>query len=191
MALLKSNKKAGTSKFNWNLDDQKVKAEAGTYPGVIVDILEVEEVERTYKDVTKVVDITRFLVAYSNDDDEIVLATTFEFTISGNENSNLVKFCANLRGKMPPTDGTYDQLSELHKKCMVTIAERTSKEGVEYGYVKSLAPINKKLAGSCPDPSDVKIPGGMKYKSTDEKDDELPPVKEKKAKDTNDQEDPF
>lgn len=194
MAVLKANRKgAGTSKFNWNLNDQK--AEAGTYPGIIVDILEVEDVERTYKEETRKVDITRFLVAYTNDEDDDVLAQTFEFNISANEKSNLIKFIANLRGKMPPLDGSYDTAEEMHKKCMVTIEERESKEGVQYGYVKSLAPISKKLAGACPDPDSIKIPGGKKFGASSQDDeDELPPVKMDKAsksKQKDLEEDPF
>jgi hypothetical protein len=188
MAVIKqSRKNAGTSKFNWNLSDQK--AEAGTYPGIIVDILEVEDVERTYKDETRQVDVTRFLVAYTNDDDENVLAQTFEFNISANEKSNLMKFIANLRGKMPPFDGSYDTSEEMHKKCMVTIEERESKEGIRYGYVKSLAPISKKLAGACPDPDEIKIPGGKKFGASNEDDDELPPARSTKVNKSEDKDD--
>jgi len=198
--LVNKSKPTGSSKFMWMLEDQK--AEAGTYPGIIVDCLEVKGVEKTFKDETQIRDITRFLVAYTDDEDVTQLAQTFEFNISGNENSNLVKFCANLRGKMIPLDGSYDQEDEVGTKCMVTIAERTSKEGKQYGFVKSLAPITKRLSGACPDFEETiqLIPGGWKYGAKqdqagneDDKKDELPPEKPKAktAKESNDQEDPF
>lgn len=194
--LVNKSKPTGSSKFMWMLEDQKTIA--GTYPGIIVDCLEVKGVEKTFKDEKSIKDITRFLVAYTDDEDATQLAQTFEFNISGNENSNLVKFCANLRGKMIPLDGSYDQEDEVGTKCMVTIAERTSKEGKEYGFVKSLAPITKRLSGACPDFEETiqTIPGGWKYgeKQDQEGDkDELPPeeAKAKPAKKSNDQEDPF
>lgn len=193
--LVNKSKPTGSSKFSWNLSDQN--AQAGSYPGIIIDILEVEGVEKTFKDETQIRDVTRFLVAYTDDEDKVQLAQTFEFNISGNEKSNLVKFCANLRGKMIPLDGSYDQTDEIGTKCMATIEERENKEGRTYGFVKTLAPITKRLSGACPDfeESVQLIPGGWKFgaKQDEEKEDEdLPPAEEKKSPAKSDsKKDPF
>mgnify|MGYP000932396103 CR=1 FL=1 len=149
------------SNLSWPLANQPT--EPGSYPGVIVDILEAKEIEKNWNDETKIVDIARFLIAYRNDDDDVCLAQTNEMTISAFSKSNLIKFISGLRGEMPPMDGSYDFLEELGTNCMVTIEKKTSKKGTTYGLASSLSPITKRLAKECPDIEDVEIPGGSKY----------------------------
>ncbi len=181
--------KVGTSKYQWVLPNN---AEVGTFPGTIVDVLENEDVEREYQGEKKTIDVCRFLIAYKNDEDDIILVQTYEMTISGSPKSKLVKFVSNLRGKQPPLDGSYDFCEEVGKMCMVTIGEKVSKSTKQpYQYVENVAPVTKKLKGDCPDPDEVKIPGGKKY-GRDEEKDELPPAKPSAKDDDDDnEEDPF
>lgn len=164
MPILVANS-GGTAGSNrsWDLTDYNAKA--GSYPARIVDGLHAEGIEETdFNDKSKTyeVDKVRFLIAYTNDKDEIILAQTNEMTLSSNPKSNLIKCLTQLRGKQPPLDGTFDCFEVIGSLCDVTIQERTSKQGSVYGYAHAMTPLNAKLHDDAPDLDEVDIPGGRK-----------------------------
>ena len=170
MAILKALPKSNSgSNLSWALGDQP--AVSGSYPGTIVDILEAEGIEKEWQGQTKVVDITRFLIAYRDDDDQLCLAQTNEMTISNFPKSNLIKFLTALKGEMPSMDGSYDFLSELGTKCMVTIEKKTSSKGTTYGLASSVAPVAKRMAKECPERDEIEVPGGLNHPGLEVEDD--------------------
>lgn len=189
MAILKAPPpRKGGSNLNWGLKDQP--AEPGSYPGIILDALEAEGLEDKYNE-GKTRDICRFLIAYRNDDDEICMAQTKEFTQSAYAESNLVIFLTSLLGRAPVFDNEYDYLDEVGRPCMVFISKETSKNGVVYPLVKSVGPISKKMLSECPDPDEVEVPGErrspVKYQAEVIKPKKKSPPKAVEA----DEEDPF
>lgn len=200
MAKFKMKEKTGGSNRSWNLSDQS--AEAGTFPGILLDILDNDEVlVKDFNNPGEMLerDVTRFLFAYTNDEGDTCLSMTGEMTQSADERSNLVKLLTAIRGKLPPiTDPSYDYCDEIGKKVMVTINTRTSKLGKEYGYVQSVAKISKKLEDDVPS-INTAVPGRRRSPIPDwisEEEEEPAPKKKvkksapKKSQD-DDEEDPF
>jgi hypothetical protein len=200
MAKFKIKEKTGGSNRSWNLSDQN--AEAGTFPGILLDILDNDEVlVKDFNNPGEMLerDVTRFLFAYTNDEGDTCLSMTGEMTQSSDERSNLVKLLTAIRGKLPPiTDPDYDYCDEIGKKVMVTINTRTSKLGKEYGYVQSVAKISKKLEDDVPSITTA-VPGDRRSPIPDwisEEEEEPAPKKKvkksapKKSQD-DDEEDPF
>jgi len=201
MAKFKIKEKTGGSNRSWNLSDQS--AGAGTFPGILLDILDNDEVlVKDFNNPGEMLerDVTRFLFAYTNDEGDTCLSMTGEMTQSSDERSNLVKLLTAIRGKLPPiTDPDYDYCDEIGKKVMVTINTRTSKLGKEYGYVQSVAKISKKLEDDVPSITTA-VPGDRRSPIPDwiSEEDEEPvkmdkPAKKKatKKKQDDDEEDPF
>lgn len=146
----------GGSNLNWGLKEQP--ADAGSYPGIILDALEATGLEDKFNE-GKTRNIVRFLIAYRNDDDDICMAQTKEFTQSSYPDSNLVVFLTSLLGKAPVFNDQYDYLDEVGRPCMVNISRETSAKGVVYPLVKSVGPISKRLQKDCPDANEVEVPG--------------------------------
>lgn len=200
MAKFKIKAKTGGSNRSWNLSEEN--AEAGTFPGILLDILDNDEVlVKDFNNPGEMLerDVTRFLFAYTNDEGDTCLSMTNEMTQSADERSNLVKLLTAIRGKLPPiTDPDYDYCDEIGKKVMVTIATRTSKLGKEYGYVQSVAKISKKLEDDVPS-INTAVPGDRRSPIPDwiSEEDEEPAPKKKTRKSTSkksqddDEEDPF
>jgi len=201
MAKFKIKEKTGGSNRSWNLSDQS--AEAGTFPGILLDILDNDEVlVKDFNNPGEMLerDVTRFLFAYTNDEGDTCLSMTGEMTQSSDERSNLVKLLTAIRGKLPPiTDPDYDYCDEIGKKVMVTINTRTSKLGKEYGYVQSVAKISKKLEDDVPSITTA-VPGDRRSPIPDwisEEEEEPAPKKKvkkstpKKSQDDDEEEDPF
>ena len=199
MAKFKIKEKTGGSNRSWNLSDQS--AEAGTFPGILLDILDNDEVlVKDFNNPGEMLerDVTRFLFAYTNDEGETCLSMTGEMTQSSDERSNLVKLLTAIRGKLPPiTDPDYDYCDEIGKKVMVTINTRTSKLGKEYGYVQSVAKISKKLEDDVPSITTA-VPGDRRSPIPDWISEEEEPAPKKKVKKSapkksqdDDEEDPF
>ena len=174
MAIVKAVESQG-SNLGWPVGEQPSKG--GSFPGIILDMLEVEDVTKTFKGETKVMDITRVLVAYRNDEEEICLAQTHEMTISYGSESKLMQFCKGLLGKAPGPG--YDTLSMVGQQCMVNIVHKVSGKGTEYGLCTSVGPINKKLMDECPELDEVEVPGGRRTEPQVEKMDK-PKTKSKK-----------
>lgn len=202
MAKLKKRTASGGSNRNWDLSDQN-NAVSGTYPGRLLDIKDAEGIEEPSFDDKSVMvtnDKTRFLYAVTNDDDETMLVQTFEMINSSSEKSNLIKHLTALRGKAPPmNDDDYDYCDEIGRFANVTVQAKTSQQGVEYGVVTGVSPLNKKLQGDAPGMS-TEIPGGRTSPIPDWIEDDEEPVKaskpkrkpaKKKVQDDEDEEDPF
>lgn len=200
MAKFKIKEKTGGSNRSWNLSDQS--AEAGTFPGILLDILDNDEVlVKDFNNPGEMLerDVTRFLFAFTNDEGETCLSMTGEMTQSADERSNLVKLLTAIRGKLPPiTDPDYDYCDEIGKKVMVTINTRKSKLGKEYGYVQSVAKISKKLEDDVPS-INTAVPGDRRSPIPDwiSEEEEAPAPKKKvkksapKKSQDDDEEDPF
>jgi hypothetical protein len=171
MPIIRKPQSKGGSNLNWDLTSIN-NAQEGTFPAIIADILVEENVTKNkYQSTeTEVVDVCRFLIAYTNDDDEVKFSQTYEFTVLGDERSNLMKFLTNARGKVPPLateddddENQYDFIDELGRKIMVTIGLRTAKvSGKEYGAVVGVAPLAKKYQSDAPDINDLEIPSGRR-----------------------------
>ena len=200
MAILKVKPKTGGSNRSWNLSDEK--AIEGTFPGILLDILDNDGVMvRDFNNPGEMLerDVTRFLFAFTDDDGDTCLSMTGEMTQSADERSNLVKLLTAIRGKLPPLGEEYDYCDEIGKKVMVTIGTRKSKLGKEYSFVQSVAKINKKLEDDVPS-INTAVPGDRRSPIPDwiSEEDEEPvkmdkPTKKKatKKKQDDDEEDPF
>ena len=74
MAKFKIKEKTGGSNRSWNLSDQN--AEAGTFPGILLDILDKDQVlVKDFNNPGEMLerDVTRFLFAYTNDEGDTCL----------------------------------------------------------------------------------------------------------------------
>jgi hypothetical protein len=200
MAKFKIKEKTGGSNRSWDLSGQP--AEEGTYPGILLDILDNDEVlVKDFNNPGEMLerDVTRFLFAYDNDEGDTCLSMTGEMTQSADERSNLVKILTAIRGKLPPIgDPDYDYCDEIGKKVMVTIGTRTSKLGKEYGFVQSVAKISKKLEDDVPSIT-TEVPGDRRSPIPDwiSEEEEEPAPKKKVKKSApkksqgDEEEDPF
>jgi len=140
--------KAPESYRGYNLKEYT--QEGGSYPAILLDIQEHKGVRRDWEGETKIQDTCFMLFAYTDDNGKIGLVSTKEFNFSAMPTSHLVKFLNKLRGKETPLDGTYDPAIEIGSKVMITIEEKTSKAGRQYGVVAMAIPIKKKMESECP-----------------------------------------
>lgn len=124
--------------------------EGGSYPGLLLDIQDHNGVTREWEGQTKIQDTMFMLFAYTDDNGKIGLVSTSEFNFTANPAGNLVKFLNKLRGKETPLDGSYDPAIEIGTKVMITIEEKTSKAGRQYGVATLAMPVKKKMEGECP-----------------------------------------
>lgn len=160
MAILKPQIKTGSS-WSWNL---KGPWENGTYPATLVDIIEREDVPKTFKndsgkDETTLKNTARFLFSYRNDDDEIKFAQSYEYNQTSSTKGHLVKMLASIRGKMPPIDGSYDYCSEIGIHCQIAIEVKVgAKSKEEYGAIVGYSAVPTKLVGDCPGLDEVELP---------------------------------
>lgn len=199
MAILQPQQKSGSS-WNWTLDGPW---ENGTFPATLVDIIEREDVPKSFKndqgqDEEKLQNTARFLFAYRDDEDEIKFAQSYEYNQTSSTKGHLVKMLASIRGKMPPIDGSYDYCTEIGTKCQITIEVKTGKKSnVEYGAIVGYSAVSKKLMRDCPGLDEVELPEDRRTEipEQDSKAEKAPaktPAKATKTKaDNNDEEDPF
>lgn len=163
MPILQAKPSASGSNLNWDLSDQK--HEAGTFAGILADIIYEENILRPDYNTKELVEknITKFLFAHYNDDDEIVYTQTYEFVVSVSEKSNMMKMLTNMRGKTPPLDGTYDFCNEIGRKVNMIINMFTSKKSqIEYATVTGVSPLAKKYHSDAPNLDDLEIPSGRR-----------------------------
>ena len=100
-------------------------------------------------------DVTRFLFGLKNlSTGETFLVQTYEYTISGLPNSNLMKFLTQWLGVQPQIGWDYCELEG--GGCMLTVAhkEAVNTPGKVYAKIMSIAPVMAQLAAQVPHPSE-------------------------------------
>ena len=100
-------------------------------------------------------DVTRFLFGLKDlTSGAVYLVQTYEYTISGLPNSNLMKFLTQWLGAQPQIGWDYCELE--NSGCMLTIAhkEAANTPGKFYAKIMSIAPVMAQLAGQVPHASE-------------------------------------
>jgi hypothetical protein len=100
-------------------------------------------------------DVTRFLFGLKDlSTGALYLVQTYEYTISGLPNSNLMKFLTQWLGAQPQIGWDYCELESAG--CMLTIAhkEAANTPGKVYAKIMSIAPVMAQLANQVPHPSE-------------------------------------
>ena len=135
----------------------------GTFAARCIDYMEtfgVEEPGFDNPNITVKKDKIRFLFAIKAGD-EIHLAQTFEFNISGSPKSKLVPFIKTWLGKQPPP--AMDTLDLIGKCCQISISHKTSKvKGTTYAAVEAVSPLMDE--STAPAADSIEIPGGARAK---------------------------
>lgn len=100
-------------------------------------------------------DVTRFLFGLKDlTSGATFLVQTYEYTISGLPNSNLMKFLTQWLGAQPQIGWDYCELEGAG--CMLTIAhkEAANTPGKVYAKIMSIAPVMAQLTAQVPHPSE-------------------------------------
>ena len=114
---------------------------AGTYPAVILDIVDKLGVERTkfQSTETETVDLTSFLFGYRGTDGQKYRIDTRPMKISGHPKAALYKFLTALMGKAPEYGWDYAALKGT--QCLITVAHITSPQQHVYASITSAVPL--------------------------------------------------
>ena len=139
-----------TASFGWNIEGAL--PPPGQYVGVCLDIKDQLGVERKafQSDVMEKRDVTRFLFGIRDPrTHQLYLVQTFEMSISGAANSNLVQF---LRGWTNRDPYGFDYLELKGQGALLTISHKQSTRtpGLVYAQIVTVSPVYPTLQGEIP-----------------------------------------
>lgn len=99
---------------------------------------------------TEIKDVTRFIFGVKDQQGNLYLVQTFEFTISGAPGSNLVKFLTAWLGQSPAMGWDYSEMRG--RGAMITIQHKQSRAnpGKTYANISGIAPVFQQLAHLIP-----------------------------------------
>lgn len=143
MAVLTQNTSGGN--FGFHIEEH-MRATAGTYIATCIGIKDEFGVDRPSFDnpaVMKKTDVTRFLFGAKTKTGNLVAIQTYEFSISGNSKSNLMKFLAMWLGS-PPALG-WDYCEMLGKGAVLQVSDKTSTSGKVYQAITGIRPVKDDL----------------------------------------------
>lgn len=153
--ILDPNTNAGGGGYGWNIDGPL--PPPGQYVAVCLDVRDSLGVDRPSWDNPQVMekkDVTRFLFgAVHPQTRQPFLVQTFEYTISGGANSNLVKFLKGWTGKDPYG---FDYAKDLKGVgAMITVQHKhsTRNPSVVYANIAGISPVYPTLQGEIPNPA--------------------------------------
>ena len=131
------------------LDIQQI-APAGQYIGVrlkVIDLFDVERKKFQSEEMEKT-DMTRFVFGIVDQQGHQYLLQTFEYKISGANNSNLFKFLTAWLGRPPEMGWDYCEMEG--QGAMITTMVEVSSQQRQYSKIVGIAPVFGQLASSVP-----------------------------------------